>query len=374
MRWDTLYCFKVVFVGVIEHFAMEGVLLTPMRSVPALSVIELVDSLVLEGITTRDELGQLGLSVSLRDTHAMNYSVLANERVPEHELVTIWDFAVNEKERPDIGLRVSSTIKSRYRGPLAKLILHSATIGQALELFIARHKWAHPGDNWDLYYRDKANENFTLSYNIDNKLGYPRAFVERNMAMIVAWVRTMTGQTHCPLEACFSFPVPSHQEQFEAIFGAHCQFNAPENCLTFSREILDYTNVRSDPYLFKLLHANHDDLMNNYFGQFQIVSKSKQEILSALPTIMTIEELSEKLNMSRSSLYRRLKEHGTNYSEILKDVRMQLAKSQLQQGSTVAQVAYSLGFADTSAFQKWFKTWFTESPGALKEKWGRQLN
>ncbi len=344
-------------------------MIAPIRSVPALSVKELTDVIISEDLASREELESLQLSFHQLGADALNFSALANERVPEFELVMVWDHVVNTLRRPDIGLFISMNIKSEHRGPLAKLILHSKSVAQALELFVSRNKWVNPSDNWIICDNEEDSNVFSLRYQIDKTMNYPDAFVERNMSMLIAWIRTLTGQTIYPLRSSFSFPRPTYHMQYLPIFGDRCQFNSGENSLTFASEILTHKNVNSDPYLFKLLLNNHDGLMNNYYSQFQIVSRVKQEILSALPVIMTIDELSVKLNMSRSSLYRRLKENGTNYSEILKEVRMQLAQSQFQGGSTITQVAYSLGFTDTSAFQKWFKFWFTQPPSILRKKW-----
>ena len=349
-------------------------MLTPIRSVPALSVVELLDVIKSEGLATGQELKSLNLSHCAFNNELQSYSDLANERVPEFELVSLWNFVVETVKRPDIGLFVSMNMTSEYRGPLAKLILHSETVGQALELFVARHKWANPGENWFFCNKNELSETVTLGYQIDENLEYPTAFIERNMSMLIAWLRTMTGEKVFPSRTRFSFSSPAHFEQYLPIFGDTCQFNAGQNSLTFTRDILEQKNVKSDPYLFKLLRSNHDDLMNRYYAQFQIVPRVKQEIITALPEIMTIETLSKRVNMSRSSLYRRLKENGTSYSEVLKEVRITLAKSQLKEGSTIAQVAYSLGFTDTSAFQKWFKSAFSHPPSVLKKKWAESAS
>ncbi|WP_395373912.1 AraC family transcriptional regulator ligand-binding domain-containing protein [Marinicella sp. W31] len=343
-------------------------MLTPIRSVPALSVIELTDVIISQGLVSRRELENLNLSFHQLDANRLNYSSLANERVPEYELVTIWNHVVNTLKRPDIGLFISMNIKAEYRGPLAKLILHSESVSHALKVFTTLQKWANPADNWSIGDSESNSQTFTLRYQIDRKVDYPHAFIERNMSMLVAWMRTMTGQTIVPLKACFSFPAPKHHKQYLPIFGHHCQFNSCENTLAFASDTLNHKNVNSDPYLFKLLWANLHELMNNHYSKFQITSRVKQEILSTLPSIMTIEEVSEKLNLSRSSLYRKLKKNGTTYSALLKEVRMQLAQSQLKDGSTINQVAYSLGFSDTSSFQKWCKSCFSEPPSILKEK------
>lgn len=344
-------------------------MIAPIRSVPALSVIELTDVILSEGLASQRELENLSLTFYQLKNEKKYFSSLANERVPEYELIAIWNYVVNSLKRPDIGLLVSKKINTQYRGPLAKLILHSESIGHALEIFLLRQKWANPGDNWSFSDCIENEKTVTLRYQNDKLMEYPHAFIERSMSMMIGWFSVMSGQTILPVEVKFNYKCPPHYAQYLPIFGDHCKFESIENSLTIARQVLDLKNVNSDPYLFKLLLANHDKLMNNYYSQFQIDVRIKQEILSSLPATLTIEELSKKLNMSRSSLYRRLKENSTSYSKLLRNIRMELAQSQLSDGNTVTQVAYSLGFADASAFQKWFKSSFTHPPSVLREKW-----
>lgn len=354
--------------------ALEEIVSTQTRSVPALSVIEIADVIISEGLGSRKELEDLKLSFYQPETNNINHSSLGNMRVPEHELIIIWDYLANTLKRPDIGLALSMRIKGEeYRGPLAKLILYSESIAQALDIFFSRQKWANPGDSWGISHNQENNGEVTLRYQSEKENDYPHAFVEQNMSMLISWVRKMTDQNIRPLKANFTFPRPIYYDEYLSIFGSQCQFNSPENSMTFTSELLKHKNVNYDPYLFTLLRNNHDNLMNKGDVEFQVVSRVKQEILSSLPSILTIGAVSEKLNMSRSSLYRRLKENGTTYSDILKELRMRLAQTYLTNGNSITQVSYSIGFTDTSAFQKWFKSCFDQVPSILKRKWTNSI-
>jgi AraC-like DNA-binding protein len=350
--------------------ALEEIVSTQIRTVPALSVIEIADVIISEGLGSRKELEDLKLSFYQPEISNINHSSLGNMRVPEHELIIIWDYLANTLKRPDIGLVLSMRIKGEeYRGPLAKLILYSESVAQALDIFLSRQKWANPGDSWRISHSQENNGAVTLRYQTEKENDYPHAFVEQNMSMLISWIRKMTEQHIRPLKANFTFPRPIYYDKYLSIFGEHCQFNSPENSMTFTSELLKHKNVNYDPYLFTLLRNNHDNLINKGDAEFQVVSRVKQEILSSLPSILTIDAVSEKLNMSRSSLYRRLKENGTSYSDILKELRMRLARTHLTNGLSITQVSYSIGFTDTSAFQKWFKSCFEQAPSILKRKW-----
>jgi len=64
------------------------------------------------------------------------------------------------------------------------------------------------------------------------------------------------------------------------------------------------------------------------------------------------------LHLSRPTLYRRLKQDGTSYSELLENIRKDLARQHLQQGLAPAAISEALGFKDISTLHRAFKRWF----------------
>ncbi|MFL9484881.1 two-component regulator propeller domain-containing protein [Chitinophagaceae bacterium LWZ2-11] len=81
------------------------------------------------------------------------------------------------------------------------------------------------------------------------------------------------------------------------------------------------------------------------------------------PTL-NVEELGKKVNMSRITLYRKIKAL-TNQStiEFIRSVRLKKAAQLLQRNEyTVNEVAYMVGFSDVDYFRKWFKNEFGRTP------------
>ena len=84
----------------------------------------------------------------------------------------------------------------------------------------------------------------------------------------------------------------------------------------------------------------------------------------------TPESIAQDLNMGTRTLQRLLKEDGTSFKEILKQLRQEHAKYMLDASEPIAKVAFSLGYDDPGAFSKAFKAWFGLSPSdyLAKEK------
>ena len=75
------------------------------------------------------------------------------------------------------------------------------------------------------------------------------------------------------------------------------------------------------------------------------------------------------LAVSQRSLQGKLKEEGTTYQAVLDSVRRELATAYLEDdGLSLAEIAFLLGYADQSAFNHAFHKWTGDSPLRFKER------
>jgi AraC-like DNA-binding protein len=82
---------------------------------------------------------------------------------------------------------------------------------------------------------------------------------------------------------------------------------------------------------------------------------------------VTAERVARDLGCSRQTLYRRLKDEGVTFEQLLDRTRQRLARRYLrEEGLGVKQTAYRLGFSDPSAFSRAFKRWTGHSPSQVR--------
>ena len=84
--------------------------------------------------------------------------------------------------------------------------------------------------------------------------------------------------------------------------------------------------------------------------------------------IKTVEVVSEKIGMSRSSLYRKIKAiTGQNINEYIRNIKIEHAAYLIEKEKfTISQAAYEVGFGDAKYFRKIFKERFGKTPSAFK--------
>jgi AraC-like DNA-binding protein len=76
-----------------------------------------------------------------------------------------------------------------------------------------------------------------------------------------------------------------------------------------------------------------------------------------------VEDVAAELNMSRHTLYKRLKEEDLTFVGLLDEVRREKALCYLHdRDRSLLEVAELLGFSELSAFSRAFKRWMGRSP------------
>ena len=80
----------------------------------------------------------------------------------------------------------------------------------------------------------------------------------------------------------------------------------------------------------------------------------------------TIDRVAGEMGLSRQTLYRRLRNEGATFEELLDKLRHRLALRYLRQDRmTVKAASYRLGFSDPAAFSRAFKRWTGYPPRAM---------
>ena len=79
----------------------------------------------------------------------------------------------------------------------------------------------------------------------------------------------------------------------------------------------------------------------------------------------SIDRVAADMGLSRQTLYRRLKDEGVTFEDLLDRLRHRLALRYLKQDHlSVKATSYRLGFSDPAAFSRAFKRWTGASPRA----------
>jgi AraC-like DNA-binding protein len=118
-----------------------------------------------------------------------------------------------------------------------------------------------------------------------------------------------------------------------------------------------------------VLDRHARDLLARLPDTSRTTSAVRQAVLDGLRQgDVLIDTIARRLAMSARTLQRRLGDEGTTFDALLDATRKELAFSYLAGDSLASsEVAFALGFSDSTAFHRAFKRWTGTTPGAWRQ-------
>jgi AraC-like DNA-binding protein len=146
-------------------------------------------------------------------------------------------------------------------------------------------------------------------------------------------------------------------------------FNQKTTAIVFERKLLDSKIKLNNPHLLNVLTDYAEKLLKKITTKDNIKDQVRRFIKHNLQEndVLDVNLAAKKLNMSRHTLYRKLKKEGVSFQSLAEEVRQAEAKHYLQENNiSISEVAYLLGFSELSAFSRAFKRWTGESPAQFR--------
>jgi AraC-like DNA-binding protein len=183
--------------------------------------------------------------------------------------------------------------------------------------------------------------------------------------------RSIGGKIYQPLKIGFKHAKPKYHDQLHQYFGVEIVYNEPECWISFAADHIDQPLQYSNPMLYQALQSQAESLLAEQ-NNLESTSAKVRHVLQQWPNqhAANKEAVAELLNTSPRTLTRRLQEEQTQFSHLLRDVRMEKAQAQLKSRHIdMQELAHELGFADRRGFERAFKQWSGCTPSAFHKNW-----
>jgi AraC-like DNA-binding protein len=282
-------------------------------------------------------------------------------RVPRATLNRLWAVAVEATGDPAFGLEASRHTSQTTFHALGYAVLASVTLKDALERIVRYRRLV--GDVLELALVD-AGDRYRFHIDVSSHPDMPFQAVDAVAALAVRQARALHAPRRCdPLAVAFARPGPLDVAPYERTFRAPLVFDAPANTIEFARADVEDPLPSGNAELAR----GNDEVMLRYLArleQTRVATRVQQALLDALPGgAPSKTAIARALGMSTRNLQRHLATEGTSFTGLLTDARMSLARTYVDAGRlSVTEIAFVLGFADTSTFSRAFKRWTTMSP------------
>lgn len=160
---------------------------------------------------------------------------------------------------------------------------------------------------------------------------------------------------------------PDHAAAYEAVLKAPVKFGAARNALRIEPSWLSLKTHGANRYVFGIFNDRADALLARLEAARTVRGEVERLLMPRLHLgAASMAATARLMNVSRPTLYRRLKAEGVSFDQVLDELRRALAKTYLARLS-VNETAYLLGFSDRSAFSRAFKRWTGQGPRGWKD-------
>jgi len=287
-------------------------------------------------------------------------------RIPFGQIVALYEQAAVLTGDEAFGLHVGEHVDPTAFDVLGYSVINSPTFGDALDRVV---RYNFIWTNGSCFTIEAGNEQTKIAYvYLDESIHQRRHDAEMTFAALAALGRQFTGVNWSPREIRFQHERPPDIREHERIFQCPILFGATTNEYVFDSGYLKLVIVKADARLCALLDRHANELLARYPREDSLVERLRTLIKEELNGgNASLDVCAARVGMSARTLQRKLHALGTSHHQLLDEMRKELAVRFLREpGMAVCEVAYLLGFSESSAFHRAFKRWTGATPNEFR--------
>lgn len=313
------------------------------------------------GLSPQDLLRQVGLDAA----------VLADSerRLPISSVCQLLETAAGKSNCATFGLQMADTRQPFDFGMIELLLSHKRTLREVL---LAAVQYRHLLNEALTIHVESGGDKVVVREEIMASPGIStRQATELAVGLLSRTCVGLLGEHWKPWSVNFTHPAPEDRRFHRQFFGCPVEFDSDFNGLVCAAADLDRPNPNADPELVKYAESMARPL--NVSGPESIVLDVRKTIHLLLPIEQaTVDEVALYLHLSVRTMQRQLEATGTSFSNLVEDVRQELAVRYLtNRRYPIGQVATLLGYSRQSSFTQWFTARFGTTPRAWRAARGK---
>lgn len=319
----------------------------------------IVEALSAKGADVQAVLEEAGMSLEdFRDP---------NSRHPIPTTSRLWRAASKAVGDPSFGLFASKHVHLTSFHALGYAVMASATLRDALERFVRYGRVLSDATSPSL--RVEAEGARLVLERRPGEFQPADEAIDAVMSLIVRSCRLITARRVQLISVSLRRSEPADPTPYAKVFRCPIEFGAIHDEVVVARTWLDEPLPTANP----VLASHNDTAARRYLASIEVgntVDRVRATIAERMSSgAPTPDAVARALGMSVRSLQRRLHELGTTYAQLQSETRRELACAHLlNHDCTVTEVAFLVGFEDSSAFARAFRRWTGVSPSTYRER------
>jgi AraC-like DNA-binding protein len=290
-----------------------------------------------------------------------------DQRISVGTMTAIWDYIETLSDRPDIGFLVAEQCQPQNFRALGFSLIASETIQDCLTRI--------------------ENYAISISSSVDVVLQpeqqgtaiciSPKLYVNVSYLAMDAFILSIHKlfkqllNDNLSTQVEFASPRRNHNE---TLYFERCEikYNSDKYRYWLPKDVLNIPLTLSDKHIAQL----SDQKLEKYI-ECELSQQSTSTWIFEVKRCIRLQikkgevaapKIAKMLHISERSLRRKLAKNNLTYSQLLEEAKKHFAESWLQEGKSITEIAYLLGYQDSSNFTRAFKNWFKLSPRQYKKK------
>ena len=285
-----------------------------------------------------------------------------DSRIPFAKLVALYEIGAQFTGDTNFGLHIGENVTVSTFDLLSYCALNSPTVGAAFGRLVRYNSIWTDGNFFKVETTDDTSA-IVYQY-VDTSIGEHRQDSEMTLAMITTLCRHCATPEFGPTSVEFQHAAPADPSKHGEVFKCPVNFSAAANRLSFPASFLSLPLPKADAGLCAVLDRHAEDLLVKYPPRDSVIDQVRNALANELcGGDPSLERIATDLNLTPRTLQRKLQELGTSYNDVLDQMRRQLSMRYLRDPRmAICEVAYMLGFSESSSFHRAFKRWTGVTP------------
>jgi len=277
---------------------------------------------------------------------------------------------MRQSDRPWLGLHFAEKIQISSHGSLGFAVSHGIDLNECLTLISRYYQTRLQAIEITGALKD-GTYYLTISQTCDWE-PITILLYEVLMHSLLNVIEYVIGKEIQQCRVSFPYSKPTWADKYYQFLPCPVTFGKDSATISIPTSLLSIPSVSSNPRSVDLAKSQCDIELSR-LSQYNTLSDKVANFVENEGSFnLTVDDIAKHLNVSKSTLSRKLKQENTSYKSILENLRKQEAKNLLVNSDlTVEAIALKLGYEDSSNFGRSFKRWFSCSPKIYRQN-GRQ--
>ncbi len=257
-------------------------------------------------------------------------------------------------KKPDVhpALAMISMLSSNDLGVISYALHNTPTVGTAFSMFVRYQSLVTNLVTWQL--EPKQGRITVDASEPISTFGLP---IEGQLGMYMQLAQKLTGRQCRPVSVQFQHPRAFGGRIYHDFFGIEVEHDAPINAISFPPDLFLQPVVAAQPARLPAALTLLDAYLTSMPRSW------KDELAVAVRTGLRSgtgdkSSVATSLGLSERTLSRRLRDERTSYTQVLDEVRCDMAQQWLRDPNlAIYEIVCLLGYSEASTFYRAFKRW-----------------